>query len=759
MARSLPGVSGALLVAVALTSLACAGDPQVAKRKYYERGQEYFGEGKYREAALEFRNAIKLDPRYAEAHYALGRTHLKLGRWQEAFKSLEKAVDLEPRHVEARLELAELHLLARNAAAARAELQEVEAIAPGHVRAQIVLGKLYFAEKDFPRAVQAFEKAKQAAPRNPDLWSACGLARVGAGQHAQAEKDFRRAIELDPSSGEAYRNLATLQRLTGARSDVEPLLQRALAAHPRSLGLHLALAELYFQDGRLAEVEQLFIRMRSHAGDFPRLRLELGDFWMWRNEVARAVREYEAAVAENPDPIAQKKLISAYLTLERVADAERLNDTLLKNNPAELDARAFRGALAYLRNNFQGATQELQAVVKEDPYNLFGHYYLGLSWLALNNVQQGQSAFLACVRLNEKFYPAYLKLAEVSLREGDGRAAAEYALKALQLSPSQVDGYLLLAQAYMQSGNLSRAEAVLQRARKLPDPPAELYEVGARLAALRRDDAGAIAQYEQALARTTRPLVTLTRLAEFQVERGRTAAAIERIRKWAETAPPDPAYHELLAQLYLRQGDSARALAAAQKALELEPTRWSPHLLLGQAYQQQGQPELAVAHYEEATRRHPPQVLPYILAGNLLVEEGHYERAKPFFDAALRQQPNSSQALHGLARLYAERGDNLEVALNMAQELKKQSPQDPYIADTLGWIYSQKGVYQLALEQLRPAARDLPNNATVHFHLGMTYFHMGDEAHARQALERASRLGLRPASRAALTDQTLRKLG
>jgi Tfp pilus assembly protein PilF len=49
----------------------CARDPNVRKEKYFQSGQRYFEQGKYREAVIEFGNAIKIDPNFAQAHHQL----------------------------------------------------------------------------------------------------------------------------------------------------------------------------------------------------------------------------------------------------------------------------------------------------------------------------------------------------------------------------------------------------------------------------------------------------------------------------------------------------------------------------------------------------------------------------------------------------------------------------------------------------------------------------------------------------------------
>ena len=52
--------------------------PTCASRNILESGNRYRDEGKLPEAAIQYQNAIQLDPRFAEAHYQLAETYLKI---------------------------------------------------------------------------------------------------------------------------------------------------------------------------------------------------------------------------------------------------------------------------------------------------------------------------------------------------------------------------------------------------------------------------------------------------------------------------------------------------------------------------------------------------------------------------------------------------------------------------------------------------------------------------------------------------------
>ena len=54
-----------ILVLPALLGLvSCSRDPAVVKKRYFESGNKYFERGRYREASIQYRNALKQDPKY-----------------------------------------------------------------------------------------------------------------------------------------------------------------------------------------------------------------------------------------------------------------------------------------------------------------------------------------------------------------------------------------------------------------------------------------------------------------------------------------------------------------------------------------------------------------------------------------------------------------------------------------------------------------------------------------------------------------------
>jgi len=67
-------------------------------------------------------------------------------------------------------------------------------------------------------------------------------------------------------------------------------------------------------------------------------------------------------------------------------------------------------------------------------------------------------------------------------------------------------------------------------------------------------------------------------------------------------------------------------------------------------------------------------------------------------------------------------------------------PDSAQTADTLAWVYYAKGNYTAARDLLESTLRNSPNEASLQYHLGMTYIKLNDKANAQAHLKKAQTL-------------------
>ncbi len=176
-----------------------------------------------------------------------------------------------------------------------------------------------------------------------------------------------------------------------------------------------------------------------------------------------------------------------------------------------------------------------------------------------------------------------------------------------------------------------------------------------------------------------------------------------------------------------------------KKAIELAPNLPSLQISLGTFYMRQQMMDKANGQYAAVVEKTPNNLSALMALGMIYESEKNLNKAQESYEKALKSSPNFPPAANNLAYLYAERGGNIDVALNLAQKAKEQVPDDPNISDTLGWIYYKKNVPGRAVVYLKEAAEKLPNQAVIRYHLGMAYHKNGNRDLAKKNWLKRSR--------------------
>jgi tetratricopeptide (TPR) repeat protein len=188
-------------------------------------------------------------------------------------------------------------------------------------------------------------------------------------------------------------------------------------------------------------------------------------------------------------------------------------------------------------------------------------------------------------------------------------------------------------------------------------------------------------------------------------------------------------------------GRTAEAEPALKKAIELDPKLMSSYRLLAQFYARTGRTGETIATYENALAVNPEQPQIHHVLGVLYEYNGDKKKAVEHYESAIRAEPNLGEAKNNLAYLFAEEKQNLDRALDLAQEAKALMPDDPNTADTLGWVLYQRGVPSAAIGYLKEAVAATragdPNLGLIRHHLALAYEASGDKKQAKEVVEQA----------------------
>jgi predicted Zn-dependent protease len=76
----------------------------------------------------------------------------------------------------------------------------------------------------------------------------------------------------------------------------------------------------------------------------------------------------------------------------------------------------------------------------------------------------------------------------------------------------------------------------------------------------------------------------------------------------------------------------------------------------------------------------------------------------------------------------------LEEALTLAQRAQQRLPNNPGIADTLGWIYTKRKMNDSAVQVLRNLVKKYPEEPAYRYHFGVALLQKGQSAEAKSEL-------------------------
>jgi tetratricopeptide (TPR) repeat protein len=703
MYQSLQKNLGCLILSI-VVSAACSRDPAKQKAGFLASGEKFAKAGKYQAAIIQFRNAIEIDPRFAEAHRQLAGVYLKLNSPQQAYRELLATVELDPRNTDAQLQLATLLIGARKYADAEKAVERVIAINPRNARAHTLLGQKHAVVHAWPSAIKEFQTAIELDPTQVDSYAGLGLAYVSSGQDSEAETTLQKATQVQSKSIDALMNLGRFYFTQHRLAEAESAMRAAGEVDPKATLPWILLAKIYMEGGKLAEAERLCVELKNRAPDNPEGYGALASFYEATNQKEKAAAELQALMAARPNDAAIKEhLTDVLIDLNRIGEAARLNQELLGTRPSDPQALSSMGRILIMQQKYAEAKTALDLAVRSDSQSALSHYLLGVAESSLGLSEIAKASFTRALELSPGMLDATAALADLDVRSADYDNALRLANQVLQKNPDSTLAYVVAAKVSLAKGNVPQAETELRFA-------------------LDRDPAF---------------LPALDVLLDVQAGQGRTQEAIRRISGLVLQRPLDAKLHFLLAVGYFRQNDLDRSEASVKAAISIDRKTADAYGLLGEISRARGARKPAITWYKLAVEENPKKAEYHMTLAALYQEQGDWEEAKREAEHAHSLDPGSPFIANNLAYLYLEHGGDINVALSLAQQAKQKLADSPIVADTMGWVYYKLGLPDAAVTQLSESVRRVPGNPTYQYHMGMACIAAGRLSDAASSLRLA----------------------
>ncbi len=773
-----------LLASCPLLLLMACQDDESQIADHLSRGDAYLEDGKFAEAIIEFRIVLQTDPNDKEAHWGLAQAYLEDKRIREAFWELRETSRLDPENLDARFQFGNLSIFAGDPEEALRQAEGMIERDPQMIMAYMLKGRALDAIGRPHEALEVYEAAHEIDPNQVrPLHHIAQYHRV-RGDRESAEAVYRRIVEVEPTSfshsefasflardrlrddeaEKAYREalkvanpkelpiatklLASFLSSRDRLDEAIEVVERGIESVEDPLSLTYLLALIHRIRGNTARADEIIAEASAARPDDPRPHVYLSNHLAAQGDLdgaLAAVREAVRVSPENQDARVRQADLLIQVGLrdeddDYVAQGRGIVDAILAETPSDPGALLVKAKIALADDRADEAIRLLRSAIDAEPTSAAPHLTLGIALAARGEDTVARSELARALELDAGLLQARKALIRVHLRLGEYEYGVEEGRRYLRAVPGDVDARVVVAQGLAFLGN---TEAALDELELIPEEdqdPGVLLALGKVHLRLGHRDVARdflLRSYEGNLGNA----VILRALMNLELREGLADHSAARIQKAVDADPENSELRLLEGIFNVRQNRGDAAEASLRRAIALDPTEFRAFHQLARYYGRVGRTPEMIQTYERAITTVPDEGRLHFFLGLLYEAENQRDRAIERYEGAIRLSPELSEAKNNLAALLADSGENLDRALDLAQEAKAQMPESPHAADTLGWVLYKRGVPSAAISYLKESEAGHDPTSTdigiARYHLAKAYEVAGDPDNARAALERA----------------------
>jgi tetratricopeptide (TPR) repeat protein len=209
-------------------------------------------------------------------------------------------------------------------------------------------------------------------------------------------------------------NIARTHFNNGVKMGIDEDFEQAIEEFEKAIELNPLFAEAFLYKG-LAEIE--LQNFDQAIKDFT-ITIELDPAFSdqahyfrgltryFKNENQSAIDDFTVAIRMNPDFVSFYQRGKANLKLKEFRRALQDFDIALRLKEDFYEANLYRGINLYYLEMYEAALQDLDIATRQLPHNADGHYYSGLTRLAINNKTDGIENLERALELDPGFIQA-----------------------------------------------------------------------------------------------------------------------------------------------------------------------------------------------------------------------------------------------------------------------------------------------------------------------------------------------------------------
>jgi len=494
-----------------------------------------------------------------------------------------------------------------------------------------------------------------------------------------------------------------------------------------------------------------------------------------KGQYAEAILDYQAALEFDKDPAIYYAMSKDYSLLGKHAKAAEMGREAVRLDSTRIAYRENLASIYLAAFQPQLAIEEYEAIVRRDSNYVSGWFNLarlyqptrplraveiyeklldreGDDWdlllqaaetyNQLGRYDQAVEKYKRMMDIDPSNRPLQRQLAETLSKAGRMDEAIKLLEKMVEVDENDLQVVAVLADVYLDRGEFTKALALYQKILKHEQSNPEIrLRVGVTyMGQVQRDSTllpkakEIFLQLKKEVPNDWRPYWYLGHIAALEKNDSLSVQYFERVTQLAEANAE--AWWVLGTNLFDR-GEYPKLIETMEKAKRVLPKEYRVYLLIGLAYSRMEQSEKAAEALERAYELNPKDM--NTLSTLALTYDGmqRFQDSDRLYEEALKIDPKSHLILNNYSYSLAERGLQLERALEMAKEAVQAEPDNAAYLDTLGWIFYKLGKLKEAEEYIAKAVATGKASSVVVEHLGDVYSKLGQKDKAMEMWQKA----------------------
>jgi len=634
-------VFAAILSTVAVPALYIGATPAAANieaaldNPYVASAKAHFDNGRYREASIELKNALRQEPDNALGRYLLGRILFGQGDLAGATKELGRAHDLSPNDDTA-IWLAETRIRTGDARGALKLVEGKGVTIDGTIRRLTVSAAAHTQLNQFDEAEAAFRKTLEIDPRRVE--GHYGLAQVYAGR-----KDYRAAADkLDeivigkPDFAPGWMLRGEVSLAKGDKQAAFVAFDKAVSLSPQATQPLIARARANLATGDLERAKTDTNTVRNLAPNAPIAHYLNAAIAFAEGDIDTANRSF-TQLQRSFDSFAPAVLLGALIKQQKGEhnQADALLVQYIGMQPDNIDARRALASVRLSNDQPHNALDVLDRILEKSPNDSASLRQKASAHLSLDQYDKAETIFR---RLAQGSVQKEAREAQMALSLLDPPAGAQDpAFKDLGVRRA-----LLKAVDRVANDDHKAAERLLDQLTVSNSPT--ILALRGSVAAELGDMKSARGYLDQALQIAPEMTSAIATYAQIDQREGTADRILPRLMRLLETRPQSELLTLGVAQRMTAEGKRAEAIAFLSKRTQVAPNSIAISRALVSAHMVQESFSAAANEAERLSRIAPQNPGVLVFASKALMDAKAADRAVPIAETVRRLVPNSPRS-------------------------------------------------------------------------------------------------------------------